>query len=265
MDFIKKNWEKVLLGVVLVGLAVAVAFLPLKIASEKQNLQEIRDKILNPQVKPLPPLDLAGSEALLKRSATPLALDFSTGQRLFNPVLWQKTPDGKPLKVQSGNEIGPAALVLTKTTPLFTIVSFDNVVTNDSGARYAIGLERQAADKVSDRRKRQSFVSTGSKADAFTLVSVKGPPENPTELILELADSGEKVTVARSTPYKRIDGYLAELKYPPENRTWPPRRKDDKLTFGGGDYNIVAISETEVVVSAGSEKKTTIRMVDATR
>ena len=265
MDFIKKNWEKVLLGVVLVGLAVAVAFLPLKIASEKQNLEEVRNKILNPVVKPLPPVDLNGPEALLKRSATPLVLDFSTGHRLFNPVLWQKSADGKPLKIQSGNEVGPSALVVTKTTPLYTVITFDNVTTNETGARYAIGLERQAADKAKDRGKRPYFVSVDSKADVFKLVSIKGPPENPTELTLELADSQEKITIGKGNPFRRVDGYLADLKYPPENYTRLGRRIGDKLTFGGADYNIVAISETEVVVSAGSGKKTTARLVDSGR
>ena len=266
MDFIKKNWEKVLLGVVLIGLAVAVAFLPLKIKSEKDDLEANRVPLLNPKVKALEPADLAATELLLKRSATPLALDFSTGHRLFNPVLWQKTPDGGKLKVQTGKEIGPDALVITKTTPLFTLVTLDNVSTNDTGARYAIGYERQAADKVMDRRKRQFFISTDSKSDAFKLVSVKGPAENPVELILEFTDSGEKIAVSKTNPFKRVDGHLAELKYPPENnRTWPPRRKDDKLTFGGADYNIVAIGETEVVVSAGSGKKTTVRMIDSNR
>jgi hypothetical protein len=42
MDFIKKNWEKVLLGVVLVGLTVAVALLPLKVASEREALKTKR-------------------------------------------------------------------------------------------------------------------------------------------------------------------------------------------------------------------------------
>ena len=265
MDFIKKNWEKVLLGVVLIGLAVAVAFLPLKIASEKQELKDVREAILNPKVKPLEPVDLAGTEAMLKRAATPLTLDFSTGHRLFNPVLWQKTPEGNKIKVQSGKEIGPDALVIAKTSPLFTIVSLDNVTTNDSGARYAIGLERQAAEKVIDRRKRQNFVSTDSKAEAFKLVTVKGPAENPTELELELTDTGEKIKISKAAPYKRTDGHLAEMKYLPENRTWAARRVGDKLTFAGADYNIVAISETEVVVSAGSGKKTTVRMIDPAR
>lgn len=264
MDFIKKNWEKVLLGVVLVGLAVAVAFLPLKISSEKKALEETR-MTLTPEPKPLPEVDLAVSETSLKRASTPLALDFSTGHRLFNPVLWQKTSDGGKIKVQSGKEIGPDALVITKTLPLYTIITLDNVVTNETGARYAIGVERQAADKPADRRKKQFYVSQGNKTDVFVLESIKGPAENPTELVLILNDTGDKITISKAGPYRRVDGYLAEMKYPPENRTWPPRRKDDKLTFGGADYNIVAISETEVVLSAGSGKKTTVRIVDSTR
>ena len=143
MDFIKKHWEKVLLGVVLVGLAVAVASLPLKIASEREAMQATRDLILNPRVKPLPEINLSQAEDALKRAKAPLRLDFSAGHRLFNPVLWQKTSDGRPLKVQSGDEIGPAAVEVAATTPLYTIISFDNVITNETGARYAIGVERQ--------------------------------------------------------------------------------------------------------------------------
>lgn len=265
MDFIKKNWEKVLLGVVLVGLAVAVAFLPIKISGEKAALEETRQTILNPQVKPLPEVDLTVAETSLKRATAPLNLDFGTGHRLFNPVLWQKTSDGGKIKVQSGREVGPDAVVITKTSPLYTIITLDNVVTNETGARYAIGVERQAADKPTDRRKKQFYVSQGNKTDFFVLDSIKGPAENPTELVLLLNDTGDKITLSKAGPFKRVDGYLADLKYPPENRTWTSRRKDDKLTFAGAEYNIVAIGEMEVVMSAGSGKKTTVRMVDSTR
>ena len=47
MDFLKKHYEKVLLGVVLLGLAVAVAFLPFKIASEKQKLEDMRNRLIH--------------------------------------------------------------------------------------------------------------------------------------------------------------------------------------------------------------------------
>jgi Lhr-like helicase len=57
-----------------------------------------------------------------------------------------------------------------------------------------------------------------------------------------------------------VDGHLADLRYPPENRNWSNRREGDRLTFGGEEYNIVAINENEVVLSARSGKKTTVRM-----
>jgi len=263
MDFIKKHWEKVLLGVVLVGLAVAVAFLPLKIASERAMLEETRKTVLNPQIEPLPEIDLSAAEAALARAKAPVKLDFTTGHRIFNPVLWQKMADGRPLKVQSGKEIGPSAVVVVKTEPLYLIVSFDNVITNETGARYAIGVERQAASRTTDRRKRQTYASEGTKTDHFTLNKVKGPPENPEALILDVTGTEEPVSLVRAKPFKRVDGYLADLRYPPENRTWLKKRVGDRLTFGGDDYNIVAINENEVVFSAPSGKKTTVRMTAA--
>ena len=73
MDFLKKHYEKVLLGVVLLGLAVAVAFLPFKIASEKQTLEDMRNQLIHPKVKPLTNLDLdpAGQRAQAGGGARP--------------------------------------------------------------------------------------------------------------------------------------------------------------------------------------------------
>ena len=259
MDFIKKHWEKVLLGVVLVGLAVAVAFLPLKIASEREQMQATRNDIFSRPVKPLPEMNTSYAESALARTKSPLVLDLSTGHRLFNPVLWQKTSDGRPLKVQSGNEIGPAAVEVVATSPLYTVISFDNVVTNETGARYAIGIERQAAAKLADRRKRQAYASLDTKGDSFTLIRVQGAQENPDALILEVDGTEGQVSLSRSNAFKRVDGHLADLKYAPETKTWPKRRVGDKLVLAGEEYNIVAINDSEVVLSAPSGKNTTVR------
>ena len=59
-----------------------------------------------------------------------------------------------------------------------------------------------------------------------------------------------------------MDGYEADLKYPLEaGKTWIKQRAGYhvRLNFFNGSYNIVAITETNVVVSAiPNEKKTTI-------
>jgi hypothetical protein len=258
MEFIKRHWEKVLLGVVLVGLAVAVAMLPLKIANERELMESTRTLILNPAVKPLPPLDLGKAQAALARASSRRVLDFSTGHRLFNPVLWQRTSDGQPLKVQSGNEIGPAAVQIVATDPLYTIISFDSILTNESGARYLIGVERQAAPRITDRRKRQTYASVDTKTDYFTLIKVQGPAENPDALVLDVPGTDGQVSITRSKPFSRVDGYTADLKYAPENKTWLKRREEDKLLFAGEQYNIVAINKSEVVLSAPSGKKTAV-------
>ncbi len=262
MDFLKKHYEKVLLGLVLLGLAAAVAFLPFKIASEKQKLADLRDKLTHQTVKPLPPLDLALVEAALKRVATPARLELSTTNRVFNPMPWQKTVDGRTIPYDDSH-VGPKAVSLVKTTPLYTILSFDNVTLSDAGPRYVIGVAKEAAAKATDRTKHQTGCTLHGKTDTFTLNEVKGPPENPTQLVLAMNDTAETAVVAKDQPFKRVDGYLADLKYEPEKRTWLNQRVNNTLHFNGEDYKIVAISAAEAVVLGPSGKKTTIPLSNA--
>src|SRR5438270_9581993 len=104
MDFLKKHYEKVLLGVVFVGLAVAAAFLPVKISSEKQKLEDLRTTLTHRTVKPLTNQDFTVAEDALKRVATPAFVDFSSTNRLFNPMSWQQTRDGKLLRQDRSEE-----------------------------------------------------------------------------------------------------------------------------------------------------------------
>lgn len=259
MEFLKKNYEKVVLGVVLAGAAVAVAFLPFMVASEKQRLQEASSRIINRPAKPLEPLDLAHPEAMLKRLSVPALLDLSTSNKVFNPVLWQKTVDGRPVKAEGGS-IGAAAVVVTRTAPLHLTITLDSVVVSDSGARYVIGVEREAAARVDQRRKRQFYTSPNEKKEGFVLREVKGPVDNPTEVILELTDTNETISVSKEKPFRRVDGHIADLRYDPEKKTFLNRRVGDRLAFAGEEYNIVAITQNEVILSAKSNnKKTTIR------
>ena len=79
-------------------------------------------------------------------------------------------------------------------------------------------------------------------------------------VVLELNDTGQRVTVTKEQPFRRVDGYMVDLKYAPENKTWTNRRVGASLSFNGEEYNIVAITENEVVLSAKSnQKKWTIK------
>ena len=263
MDFLKKHYEKVLLGVVLLGLAVAVAFLPFKIASDKQDLENKRNTLIHPKVKLLPPLDLVEPDRYLKRMVSPATLDFSAPNKLFNPMPWQKAVDGRLIKVDATN-VGPNAVTIAKLTPLYLKLTLDSVMVSDSGARYVIGIEREAALNPRERTKTQKSCSlnTNAKNEMFTLRDIKTAPDNPTNitLVLELNDTRQRAEVSREQPFRRIDGYMADLKYAPESKAWTARRVGASLPFNGEDYNIVAITENEVVLSAKSnQKKWTIK------
>ena len=143
----------------------------------------------------------------------PYQLDFETTNKLFNPVEWERAVDGTLIKIDSGNEVGPAAVTITSITPLYFMLTLDSVQTNEFGVRYIIGVERQAAPVAWQRAKRQHYASVGEKNEAFTITAVQGPPANPTQLILQLTDSGETATISKNKPFRRVDGYMADLKY----------------------------------------------------
>jgi hypothetical protein len=256
MDFLKKHYEKVLLGVVLLGLAVAVVFLLLKIPSEKQKLEDMRSQLLQPKVKPLPNLDLALPDDMLKRMATPAMIDFSAPHKLFNPMPWQKTVDGRLLRAATNN-VGPNAVTITKLTPLYLKLTLDSITVLDTSTRYVIGIEKEAAPNPRERNKTQKYCSLNTKNETFTLRAVKAAPDDPTNVtvVLELNDTRQRVEVAKDQPFRRIDGYMVDLKYAPENKTWTARRVGAALNLNGEDYNIVAITENEVVLSAKSNQK----------
>jgi len=257
MDFIKKHYEKVLLGIVLIGLVIAIGFLPIKIKSEKQKLEDLANSLTHPKVKPLTNLDLTASEAMLKRMAVPAVVDFSGTNKLFNPMTWQQGKDNHLIRL---DKAGPVAAVVTNITPLYLIISAGSISTDSEGTpRYTIVTERQTASTTAKRRPASVVLKNKEKNDMFVLSAVNTVGEQ-TNLTLVLNDTGETVTLSKEKPYKRIDGYMASLKYDPEKKAWRDRRVGDALIFNGEDYNIVAITPTEVVLSAKSnQKKWTIK------
>lgn len=261
MNFIKKHYEKVLLGVVLAGLLGAVIWLLLAIERERDAMEGARNKILNLTVKEIPPLDLSRQDEILKQCQTPLELTLSAPpHNLINPVPWQKTVDGRLIPLRTGREVGPDRVEVTKITPLYMIISYESY--NSAGSNYLIKVERETERS---NRRISRYVGVGGKTENFILREVKGPPAKPTELVLELTENGQQVSIAPDKPYRRVEGYAADLKYELEHRTWNDLRKDARLSFAGDDFtvasiNLIASNQYEVVLSAKSTgKKTTIK------
>lgn len=261
MEFFKKNYEKIVLVVVLLGLTVAACALPFIISSKRAALDNL---IVNtvPHPKPLPKLDMSLEDTALQRAQSPFTLDYTTKHNLFNPVLWKRKPDGALIKETTGNEEGAGALVVTALKPLYLQISFGS--TNGTG--YFINIERQAALHEGKRHLQRLVSKENNKGDLVTLQDVKGTPEKP-ELHLTWNETGEAFVVTPDKSFRKIESYAADLKYPVEaNKTWSDKRVGSSpLYFANGSYKIVAITETNVVVlDQSNNKKTTITFHPAT-
>ncbi len=256
MQFLKKHYEKILLGMVLAGLIGVLVFMLFYIAADKQAMEDKINSVINTPAKPLVDLDLTTNSAAMTRLQTPLALDFETGNKVFNPFEWVKTPDGR--LVRKSTSTGPQMVVVTGITPLYLVLTLDSIATNELGARYVIGVEKQAAPTAAKRRKQQRYVSVGEKPnDTFALLEVKGPPENPDALIVKILDSGETATVTHDKPFRRVDDYMADFRYDPEKKVFRARRANDKVSFGGTDYLVVEVAQNELIIADQSNQKKT--------
>lgn len=262
MDFLKKHYEKILLGIVLLGLAAAFVYLPFKIAAEKQQLTDMESSLLRPKYKPLTNLDLTFADSALKKMGAPVSLDFGPPNRLVNPRAWQQTHDTPPRLIPT-DKTGPMAVVVTNITPLYLSVTLDEVRPADpadpaSTPKYLISVEKQAAPRRDQQKKRPYLCKVGEKNENFQLKEIGGAPDNPTNIVLVLSD-GETVNINKEKPYRRVDGYMASLYYDPQKKRWTDQRMGQTLNINGEDYKIVAISKDEVVLSAPNGKKWPIK------
>ena len=256
MEFLKKNYEKVLLGLVLAGLIGVLVFMLFYISSDKQAMDEHSKGLLYPSVKALTNLDLTVQSNAVSRQQSPYTLDFETANRVFNPLEWQRALDGSLIK--TATKTGLQMAVVANITPLYMVITFDSVMTNGLVARYVIGVEKQAAPVPAKRRKLPVYASLGDKPnETFSLAEVQGPAENPDALVLKLVDTGELVTVTRDKAYRRVDAHMADFRYDPEKKTFRGRRIGDKVSFGGVDYLVVEVNQNELILSDQSNQKKT--------
>lgn len=262
MSFIKKHYEKVLLGAVLFGLFAILLYLPFRIQADRDNLQDIKTGIIRTKGKPPEPPDMSQLNDALNRVQSPYDLEqtFEKTNRVFNPMQWQKTPDGHWIENRTGREIGPDAVKVMKIVPLYYTLKLENVepATSFGPARYVMSIEEQNAPIAPERRPRKHYLSVGEHDAALTLISATGPVDNP-KVVLQIIASGDHVPITFKAPYRTVVGYSADLFYPPENKHWYDQRVGAMINLNRNDYKVVVIDMNEVVISAQTnQKKTTL-------
>lgn len=258
MEFLKKNYEKVILSVVLLGLAVAAVFLFVSVTSERTRLEELQNMAVGISPSALEPLDLSTNEQVLRRVRHPEPLQLSGTHNLFNPVTWQRQPDGTLVKLVTGNELGVGALAVTKITPLKLLVTYEGANTNlGITALHTFRVTREGHRIARNRAATTSQASSvGAKNSIFILREMR-PATEPTEFVLEMVEDGTLVTVGDGKPYEGVDGYMADLRYEPDKLTFLNKRVDERLIFAGDTNRIVSIEENSVTVEAASNRKRT--------
>ena len=258
MNFLKKHYEKVLLGAMLAGLIGVLVFMLFYISNDKAAMDEKSKNLTNPIVKDLTNVDTTILDGSMARVRAPYSLDLETTNKLFNPLEWQKAMDGT--LILAAKKTGSHVAVVTNIEPLYTVISLESVITNEVVTNYVIQVEHQAAPTVAKRRPTRHYISKGEKpssSDPFALAEVKGSPENPSGLVLKLADTGELVTVAKDSPYRHVDGYSADFRYDPEKKVFHGKRAGDRVAFGGADYVVVDVNQDELILSDQSNQKKT--------
>jgi hypothetical protein len=259
-ELMQQHYEKALLALALAALVLSGLLLEGQKEQEANELSKYVSESRGRRGWPYTNIDWGPYFAALKEATNVVRLDFTKPRlhNVFGPVKWQRRPDGRLLKIEMGNEVGAEALKVTKIVPLYLTINIDKA---SGAAGYFISVTREAATNALLRKKYQSYVTPGSKdrLNTFVLKEIKGTPEEP-ELALELIDDADKVTLLKDKPYQRVDGYKVDLSYPPENKAFTEKRLNDTITLGGEDYIVIAVSPSEVVLSARSNnKRTTLR------
>jgi hypothetical protein len=234
--------------------------------ADRAGIEEFMRKVSVSLKKPMPVLDLRSHQTVFDDIQAPPALNLTAPHHLFNPVKWQRNPadESAPIKIETGKEVGPDALVILKVSPLNFIVSWNKTL---SGGGYNLGITNEAAANPRERVGVTRYCTVDRQADLpksklVALREVKGTPEEPTELVVEILETGEKGSVFKDKPYMRLDGYEADLKYTVDGRIFAKLRVGATLRFAGEEYKVLDVKSSEVVLSSNlNDKKYTVRQM----
>ena len=269
MQFLKKNYEKIILGLVVVLALGAVGFLVIVVGRENAQLDALDATAFPSKPPALPPLDLDKLDTMVKRSQQGVTVNLTGngpgGHKIFNAVRWQMKPDHSIFPNPAGTEINN--LQVTSIKPLYEYYSLANAsATPGLATHYGIGIKHEAAPTQARQAVKVTYASINQTTNNFTILSAEGPEDDPTGVTLRLTDTGEHVQVTKDKPYQRVEGYTADLSYPPENKTFLNKRKTDAspICFANECYKIVDIEESEVVLLQLSNQKTWIKELNPT-
>jgi len=261
----RQHYEKFILTAALLTLAGAVYFLYAASVAEREKIRDIPKGYEGRKVKPVQPANLAAFTVAIKQVENPPMLDVVREHHLFNPVRWESRAGSQPQKIKSSSDVGPGAMTVTRIEPFHLWVVYGYANTSAAGQDvtvngYTLFATNEFFPRGSAKRLIRSYLSgTGTNnsppAASYFLREVKGDPKEPTEILAELKDGGDKFSFAPGKPFFRIVGYEAEMLYKPTGRKYTNLRKGATIDIDGQNHKIVDILPNQVVLSDDSNGK----------
>ena len=209
MDFLKKHYEKLVLSVVLLAVAVAAFLLTVEVGNVKQTLAEQLEQKIIRKGAPLPPLNLTTNEAVAAKASGSVKVVLDGEHNTFNPGAWEKTGDG--LRRKSG-KAGLAGLTIARVIPLNLVISFTGVAGTEEAPRYQMSIAREFEKLPAKRRPTITSLNAGAKDSLLQIVDVKGPKMDPTEILCELVETRERFVLTKEKSFRKTYAYAADLR-----------------------------------------------------
>lgn len=274
MEFLKNHYEKIILSLVLVLMAVGAVVLVLEAGSWEEKLRPFRELAVQPDGQRPPSPDPAPYQAALSR-AQPKLVDLTKGHKVFNPELWYVDTNNNLI---IGTNVGVRKLFVTEIKPMRLKLELVISGSPERPAQLA-RMTREYMSKTTDQRPLNRTITlnaTNYLDDTrpvrnfngyFVARATSGPADNPA-IDIDFHEPGRelvKFKLTKDNPYETIVDYGAKLLYSVENIQFPsPLRKDvlyerkgAPLVFAGDTNIIVEITATNVVVRAASNDKPT--------
>jgi hypothetical protein len=247
LEFLKQHYDKIILCVVLIGLATAGVMLPKQAEAVKESVAAPPPPPSNPEA--MTPLDIGPLVSAIQQLTNPPALVLSGDHNLFNPVVWKREANGNLIKIL---KTGADALIVTNITPLYQRIGLDH----PSGDGYFMFTQAHSGRRTNEYAK----MNEKPKSGLYIIRDTKGSADDLTQfqLQLEILDTGEKVWITKDRPFERVDGQVVDLRYPPEsNLNLSKKHLSDTFTLDGDMYKIVAITNNAATVQQLSTTKQT--------
>ena len=257
----RQHYEKLVLTAALFIVAGAVWFLYSASVAEREKIRDIPKGFEGRKVKPVQPANLASFNIAIKLVENPPVIEMSRGHLLFNPMPWQSRSGALPIKVTSPELIGPMAMQITGIRPLNLGVAFGYAATSGTGADLIVnGYTIYTTNEVfvsGSKRLLRTFMSINASNHPapFILREIKGDAKEPTEVLAEMKEGGDRFSFAPGKPYFRVLAHEADLFYKPSNRKYTALRKGTPIDIDGQNYKIVDILPNKVVLLDDSNGK----------